>query len=138
MRSGDGDNVHELFRCGKKKLECRGSQNCKHEKKANDIAVNNQDVIASKFEELKEAVRKRKEGILLGDSNHEMKRDVLRSWDVLLGEEGSHDRNVFDWAFQQEGRVSIKSEKKLIKHDTIENNVHVHNQSWRRNCNKKL
>ena len=87
---------------------------------------------------MKEVVRKRKEGIVVGGSNRSMQRNVLPSCHVLLGEEDSHNKNAFDWAFQKEGRVSIDNEKRVIKHDIRDNNGHVCNQSVRRNCNKKI
>ena len=46
---------------------------------------------------MKEASSKRREGGVVGESDHTIAGDVLLSWDKFLEEEDSHDGNLINW-----------------------------------------
>ena len=50
-------------------------------------------------------------------------------------DEEPHDGNVHDWAFNQEGRVSVDREARVIKHDVSDHKAYACNQN--KNPNKK-
>ena len=76
---------------------------------------------------MKEASRKLREGGVVVGLNHAIVGDVLPGWDKFLEEEDSHDGNLVNWAFQQEGVVTLDNDNKVIKHYISDNDGHMHN-----------
>ena len=62
MIDGDSNRSFECYRCDRTKPDCTGEKNYKHEKKRDSSAENSQDIIPKKFQELKEALQKKKDG----------------------------------------------------------------------------
>ena len=58
---GDSNRSFECYACDRTKPAWAGAKNCKHEKKRHASAVNSQDITAKKFQELKEAIQKKKD-----------------------------------------------------------------------------
>ena len=80
----------------------------------------------AKLQEMKEASRKFRDGRAVGASNHAIVGDLLPSWDDLLEKEDSHDGNLVNWTFQQENRVNVDNDNKVIKHEISDNDGHMH------------
>ena len=77
--------------------------------------MNSQEVVAAKFAEQKEEVRRRKaNGIVVG-SNHVVEGELVPIWEYLIGEEYSHDGDLMhDWDFAQKGVIRSNIQFKPI------------------------
>ena len=69
---GDSNRSFEFYRCSRTKPDCAGEKNCKHEKKRDGSALNSQEIIAKKFQEIKEAMQKKKDGGTVPRTTHSM------------------------------------------------------------------
>ena len=68
-------------------------------------------------------------------ATYAMQGEIVPSWDTFLMDEDRHDENVHNWAFNQEGRVSVNREARVIKHDVSDHQAHACNHN--KNPNKK-
>ena len=65
--------------------------------------TNSQELVSTKFKELKEEISCLKYGGDVRDSNHEIQGEILQSWDEVVEDEYSHDKILlFDWNFFSE------------------------------------
>ena len=91
---GDSGRMYECCRCRRTKPECQGARNFKYEEKKDGSALNSQEAISKKFQDLKEAIQKKKDGGLVTGATHTMQGEVVPSLDTLLMDEEPHDGNV--------------------------------------------
>ena len=80
-------------------------------------------------------MQKKKYGRTVNGATYTMQGEIFPSWDSLLMNEEPHDGNVNDWAFNQEGRVIVDEEARVIKCKISDNKSHACDQN--RNPNKK-
>ena len=53
----------------------------------------------------------------------------MPSWDAVLMDEEPHDRNMCNWDFTQDGRVSEDIESRVIKHGIGNRKAHAQHQT---------
>ena len=72
----------------------------------------------------------------MNGATHAMQGEIVPSWDALLIDKDPYNGNVCNWSFNQEGRVSVDRESRVIKHDVSDHKTYACDQN--RNPNKKL
>ena len=54
-----------------------------------------------------------------------MQGEITPSLDAVLMDEDPHDGNAFNWAFIQDGRVSVDRGARVINHDISDRKAHA-------------
>ena len=75
------EHKFKFFKCDRPRPECKGANGCTFDEKTDGSDVNKLEVIATKFQELKEEIRRQKS---VGGASYVIQGEVVPSWDDLI------------------------------------------------------
>ena len=138
---GTGDQLfgesrrYPCFKCDRFKPECKGAKECTFTSKVDGSPINSDEVVKTKFEELKAAKRRARQsgsgqeggGTQLATEGEIIPNDeTLPSWDA---NEVIDEEERWEWAFKQSHLgMKIDKEKKEILCDLSDKDNHIYNQ----------